>query len=260
MRYIEEKDFILDRIKRACERFAAVLPKEITQKSEFDLVTEADKSIEAYLISEILAKYPTDRIVSEETHSNNRIEQGRTWILDPIDGTCNFARGIEIYGVQAALCDNGIPVASVLYLPRTGEEFYAVLGGGAYLNGKRIHVDTSALLQNTIVDLGDFSHRFESLAAAQLRLVEAIRKRVGKIKILGSACADFCLLAAGRTNAYVIMTDNLWDLVPGALLAREAGAVVSSLDGGEYKYGDRGIVAASTEALHGILVSALRGD
>ena len=184
MKYEEEKIFIADKIKTAYKKYAVGAPKDVQQKSEFDLVTEVDKNIEDFLIASILERYPSDNILSEETHSDG-IVSGRTWIIDPIDGTCNFARGIPVYGVQLALCDEGRPVMSLIYLPVPDEEYSAVFGGGAYLNGKRIYVNGDTKLQNSIVDLGDFSHRFINLADIQLKFVDIIRYKIGKLRILG---------------------------------------------------------------------------
>ncbi len=257
MKYTEERLYIAEKIKQAYAQLTDGAPKTVEQKSEFDLVTEVDKNIEAFLISAILQKYPSDNIVSEETRSKSLVN-GRTWIIDPIDGTCNFAHGISIYGVQLALCDGGRPVMAVMYLPKFNETFYATEGEGAFINDVPTHVSSDTKLQNAIIDLGEFSHRFPDLAETQLKFVNIIRNKVGKIRILGSACADFCFVAAGRTDAYVIMTDNLWDLVPGLFLTKEAGASVSNLSGEEYRFGDNGVVVASSPALHDLLISALK--
>ena len=108
MDYQKELAFVTEHIRSAFARFGAAGPREVRQKSAFDLVTEVDVNIERFLTDALLAAFPGDRIQAEELHSSQKIT-GRTWVIDPIDGTCNFAHNIPIYGIQCCLFDGGQP-------------------------------------------------------------------------------------------------------------------------------------------------------
>ena len=116
MPYQKELAFITGKIREASRQFAASGPKDVRSKSAFDLVTEVDVNIERFLTESILAAFPGDKIHAEELSSQQTIT-GRTWVIDPIDGTCNFAHGIPTYGIQCCLFDGGEPRMAVIFLP-----------------------------------------------------------------------------------------------------------------------------------------------
>lgn len=254
-KYAEEKEFITAAVNEAVEKYI-VTPKKILQKSEYDLVTEVDTGIEAFLIKKINSAFPDDIIHSEETLYNSEIK-GRTWIIDPIDGTCNMASNIRLFGVQLVLCDDKVPVLSLLQLPYLNETFVAVKGEGAFLNAKKINVSKDVLMCNAILDFGDFSHRNKKMAISQYKAFGELYPVVGKIRMFGSACVTFANVAAGKTHSGIILTRNLWDLVPGLLMAEEAGAIVTNPEGEPYKFGDGGVVASANREIHDIVIKAL---
>lgn len=254
MKYLQEKDFILSNIKRAYNKFAKASGFETSQKGKFDLVTDVDKNIESYLKEAIYANYPNDNIISEETLPLARIEN-RTWIIDPVDGTVNMAHGIPVFGVQCALVDGGEIVLSVLFLPCVGEEYYAIKGCGAYLNGEKIHV-SDPQIHSSVISFGDYSHKSEEYAKRQYKAVGAIYPQISKMRLFGAACVDFTSMASGKTDATVILTNNLWDICPGILLCSEAGAIITDVDGNDYKFGTFGVVAAANKELHNLIIKA----
>ncbi len=255
MKYIEEKNFIAACVKTALKKFYKAENLIKTQKSEFDLVTEIDKKTEDYLKARISKEYPSDGIISEETLSAASLKE-RTWIIDPVDGTCNMARGITLFGVQCALIVKNKIVMSYIFLPECKEEYYAIEGHGAYLNGERIKTDNSTTLENSIISLGDYSHKSPIHAELQHKAAAKLYPRVAKLRMFGASCRDFAYLAAGRTDGCAVMTDNLWDLCPGVLLCREAGAFVTNVLGEEYSFGEFGIIAGASEKIHDLLVEA----
>jgi myo-inositol-1(or 4)-monophosphatase len=128
----------------------------VNDKAPFDQVTDADVAIEAFLLQRIREHFPKDAILSEETLSHAGI-QGRTWTVDPIDGTANFAKGFPLFGIQCALFEGGAPVMSAIWLPAFDECYTAVRGEGAYCNGERLTV-LPCDPQRALVSFGDYPH------------------------------------------------------------------------------------------------------
>lgn len=151
----------------------------------------------------------------------------RTWIIDPIDGTVNFSRGLNLFGIQIALVENKEPVFSCIYLPFNNEMYLASKGEGTFLNGERIYTSQVDAMFDSIVTFGDFSTRKNATDTRrkQIEVVSNIYDKVKKFKMFGASCIDFTSLAASRTDVHIVFTRNLWDLLPGYLLAIEAGAV-----------------------------------
>jgi fructose-1,6-bisphosphatase/inositol monophosphatase family enzyme len=189
----------------------------------YDVVTDSDTAVERRIIESIRERYPDDRIISEETNPDGTIGD-RTWIIDPIDGTVNFSRGMPFYGIQAVFLKDGSPEASVISFPALGELFWAS-EDGAFLNGERIGTAAPRPLKECILSTGDFSRRSETFRSAQARLMSECRDEVARFKMFGAACMDFAYLACGRTDVHVRFTNKLWDFLPGLYLAEKAGAV-----------------------------------
>lgn len=255
MKYNLEKEFIINEIKKAYEKYATI-KLNIHQKSQFDLVTDIDLSIEKSLSSAIQSKFPDDKILGEEFSFDEKIV-GRVWTVDPIDGTCNMARGIKLYGVQCSLIENGEIVLGVIYLPHFNEVIYATKNNGCFINDTKVTVsDTS--LNNAIVSFGDYPHRTTSeIADMQHLAIKKLYPIIAKIRMFGAACIDFSNVALGRSDGCVVITKNLWDICPGIILCKEAGAIVTNIKGEEYKFGDDGVIASSTKELNELLCKSL---
>lgn len=243
MQYEKELQFIKTQIALAYEKFGKN-ERTVTQKRAFDLVTDLDLNIERYLTAEIKKAFPCDTVQGEEFSSAPKTE-GRVWSLDPIDGTCNMANGSKLYGVQAALIEDNEPVVGVIYLPHFDEWYYAVKGAGAWCNGKPIRVNDGVELQNALVSVGDYPHRDVETARIEHEAIRMIFPKIAKMRMFGGACMDFAFTASGKTHACVIITRNVWDIAPGLLLCREAGAMVCNLQGDAYRFGDGGVIAAA---------------
>lgn len=251
MKYAKELSFIKEQIRRAYDKYGKA-ERNVTQKRAFDLVTDLDLSIERELSAAIQREFPDDVVLGEEFSSTAEIT-GRTWTLDPIDGTINMANGNKLFGVQAALIDGGEAVLGIVYLPHLEEWISAVKGEGAECNGTPISVNGDVALQNVLVSLGDYPHRNVEQARMAHDAVRLMIPKIGKFRMWGGACMDFAFLAQGRTHGTVVITKNLWDLLPGLVIAREAGAVVSNLKGLPYQFGDDGIIAAANEEIFSLL-------
>ena len=259
MKYLKELNFITAQIRLAYLEFGEAGPTDIRQKSAFDLVTEVDVAIERYLTDAILTEFPQDKIHAEELSSSQAIT-GRTWVIDPIDGTCNFAHNIPTYGVQCCLFEDGQPQMAAIYLPNQQEMYTAIRGDGCYLNGRQIWVDKSVTAENAIISVGDFTHKSDRLAALQYKAVGYLYPRVAKLRMYGAASVDYAFLVSGRLSATVFTTRNLWDIAPGILMSEEAGAIIMGLDGEPYDYSKEGVMLAANEEIANLMRTAFRGD
>lgn len=217
-------------------------------KGTFDLVTDVDFAMEKFISSAIESEFGGDCVVGEELNPLRELPAGRSWTVDPIDGTVNMAHGLPLFGVQCAFCIDGTPLASVILLPRFDELYTALKGGGVRLNGEAVSV-SKAPLRDAVVSVGDYSHRTAAHAERQAQLVGKVYDKVAKLRHFGAASVDFSWFAAGRTNGFVMFTRNLWDLVPGVLMSEEACGVVRSVNGGKYDFSEEGVVVAATEEI-----------
>ena len=259
MGYTNELNFITGKIKEAYSRFAASGPKDIRSKSAFDLVTEVDVNIERFLTEGILSAFPGDKIHAEELSSSQEIT-GRTWVIDPIDGTCNFAHGIPTYGIQCCLFDEGEPKMAVIYLPCQEELYTAMEGEGCFLNGEKVTVDKTVTADTAVISVGDFTHKSDRLAALQYKAVGYLYPRVSKLRMYGAASVDYAWFVSGRLAATVFTTRNLWDIAPGILMSREAGAIVMGLDGQPYTHSKEGVMLAANEEIAKLMQDAFNPE
>ena len=257
--YTKELNFITGKIKEACGLYAAAGPQDVRSKSAFDLVTEVDVNIERFLTDAILAAFPGDKIHAEEMSSSQEIT-GRTWVIDPIDGTCNFAHGIPTYGIQCCLFDGGEPRMAVIYLPRQNELYTAIEGQGCFLNGEKVSVDKTVTADTAVISIGDFTHKSDRLAALQYKAVGYLYPRVSKLRMYGAASVDYAWFVSGRLAATIFTTRNLWDIAPGILMSREAGAILMGLDGQPYDYSKEGIMLAANEEIATLMKDAFNPE
>ncbi|MEG1806020.1 MAG: inositol monophosphatase, partial [Clostridia bacterium] len=202
-------------------------------KGERDVVTDIDLAIEKYLISELKLHFPSDNIVSEEFNGDN-VLNGRTWTIDPIDGTINFSKGSFLFGFQIALLDGVKPMLSYIFLPDLDNKFMAVEGEGAYLNDERIYIKNDCPLEKAIVSIGSFSNSNKELADYEFELVKMLQQKVLGIRMFGTGAFDCASVAASFVQAHFMFATHVWDVAPGALLCKEAGAIVTKVDGSEY--------------------------
>ena len=193
-----------------------------TLKGAQDWLTEADGAVERFLSESLAARFPEDGFQGEE---GGKARQGTLrWVVDPIDGTANYARGQSRFCVSLALLEDRTPLIGVLVAPAVGETFAARLGGGATLNGAAIRVAATTELSRAVVEVG-WSHRrpVAAFAAMVQRVVEA----GAAPRLSGSGALGLGDVAAGRGDAYVELHINLWDVAAALVLLVEAGAYVS---------------------------------
>ncbi len=194
-----------------------------TDLGVYDVVTDVDTRVERSILDDIRRAFPDDTIISEETSPDAKVA-GRTWALDPIDGTMNMTRGIPMFGSQGTFMEDGVPKASVIYLPNQ-QELYKASGDGAFLNGIPLRTAEPRPLRECILSTGDYSRKNPAYREMQARLMCDCRDSVARFKMFGAACMDFTYLASGRTDIHMRFVNKLWDFMPGLHIARTAGAV-----------------------------------
>ena len=195
-----------------------------------DPVSDLDRASEALILKRLLGRRPDDAVMAEES-SDRAGTSGVRWVIDPLDGTVNFVYGIPVFAVSIAAEVDGAVVAGVVHDPNRQETFSATRGGGAFLNGERITANAPADLSVTLVGTG-FAYDAEVRRMQGSRMDELLAA-VRDIRRAGSAALDLCAVAAGRLDAYFERGTHHWDRAAGALVAREAGAVVGDLVGEE---------------------------
>jgi myo-inositol-1(or 4)-monophosphatase len=206
------------------ERRVAGIEIAHTKSSATDIVTEADRASEVLIRERILAARPNDSVLGEEGSE----VPGRTgvhWVVDPIDGTVNYAHGIPNYAVSIGVELDGEPVVGIVLNPAQGLEYTAVRGGGARRNGVPIRVAEPVEPARAVVGTG-FNYRQE-LRVIQARTVAALLPQIADIRRFGSCALDLCAVAEGSLDGYVEEgVGGAWDYTAGALIATEAGAEV----------------------------------
>ena len=206
-------------------------PHEVTYKRRSDLITEADRRSEALIIERLRSHFPNHGIVAEEG-GGQQTDSEYCWYVDPLDGTTNFAHGFPVFCVTLGLAYRGEVVAGVVYDPMREELFSAERGGGAYLNGKRIHVSKTPSLSESLLATGfpPFATNHDLNIQFYFRFTELSHG----IRRAGSAALDLCSVAAGRFDGFWELKLNPWDKAAGSLLVTEAGGRVTDVTGGPF--------------------------
>jgi fructose-1,6-bisphosphatase/inositol monophosphatase family enzyme len=200
-----------------------------SKSSPTDLVTDVDRSSEALIVDSLLRARPDDGIQAEEG-STKEGSSGVKWVIDPLDGTINYLYGIPAFAVSIAALVGDRGVVGVVHNPVSGEIFSASLGDGARLDGGQLRLKpTGRPLSEALVGTG-FSYSAEA-RAAQARMLETILPSVRDIRRAGAAALDLCSVACGRLDAYYEAGLKPWDLAAGKVIALEAGATVSLVEG-----------------------------
>ena len=226
--------------KLALERRNFLTADSIHSKdTDVDMVTDVDRETEAFIVRKIHEVYPDHGVFGEESGEQTS-ESPYRWVIDPIDGTVSFIHDTHYWCVSIALQKDGKTVAGAVYAPKFDELFYAEAGKGAFLNDRKIHASACTNLRSACVATGFACVRAGIKPDNMIYLPQVLRK-VQSIRRCGSAALDLCHVAVGRYDAYWEMKLNLYDVAAGALIAQEAGAVVTDFNRQE-NYPDDGIV------------------
>lgn len=194
-----------------------------------DVVTQYDRQVQEMLMEELASQVPGASFYCEELVDECPLDGKRVFIIDPIDGTMNFLKGMNHSCISVAFASEGRVLAGCVYDPYMDEMFTASLGAGAQLNGQPIHV-SAAPLSDCIVHFGT-SPYYDAVTEATFSLARRAYEKSLDVRRRGSAALDLCDVAAGRAGVYFEMSLSLWDYAAGALIVREAGGVCTTLDG-----------------------------
>ena len=219
----------------------------VEKKGHNDFVSDADRAAEAAVIEVIHKHYPDHAILAEE--SGVQGDSDTVWIIDPLDGTTNFLHGFPQFCVSVAVRVNGRIEAGAVYDPMRQELFAASRGNGATLDDRKIRVSGRTELEHALIGTGfPFRDRDMDMGPYLTMLGKVVRNTSG-VRRPGAAALDLCYVAAGRLDGFWEIGLSPWDLAAGALIIREAGGIVSALDGDEH-YLDTGHVLCGTPKIY----------
>ncbi len=228
--------------------------RKISYKGEINLVTEMDRSSERVAVETLLSAFPRHGVMAEE---ETRIENGPdfVWIIDPLDGTTNYAHGYPNFSVSIGLEQAGEITLGVVYDPMRDELFSALKGHGAYLNDRPIHVSHADTLIRSLLATG-FPYDRAVSKENNLNYFNALLMASQEVRRSGSASLDLCSVAAGRLDGYWELKLQPWDVAAGSLIVREAGGMVSDFSGVRFSIYDKEILA-SNGRIHNQMVEVL---
>ncbi|MBI4791808.1 MAG: inositol monophosphatase [Deltaproteobacteria bacterium] len=232
-------------------------PHQIRYKGEIDLVTEADVASERCILDMLAARHPASMILSEESHAvYGDVPQQPVWIIDPLDGTTNFAHGFPWFAVSIAYAEKGKSQVGVIYAPLQDELFIACRDHGAWLNGEKIAVSASDKLLTSLLATG-FPYDIKEKSD---EVLSALRKFLGNcqgVRRAGAAALDLACVACGRLEGFWEIHLKPWDTAAGLLLVEEAGGKVTDFRGQTYTPFVPEI-AASNGLIHDELITRLQ--
>jgi myo-inositol-1(or 4)-monophosphatase len=229
-------------------------PHDIRFKGTIDMVTEADQASEALIVAELRSAFPSHGLLCEEGGGYESEDSSLRWVVDPLDGTTNFAHGLPTFAVSMGLEEAGTPLVGVIYDPMRDELFSAYKGGGATLNGQPIHVSSVDQLIASLLATG-FSYNLD-LRKRQTPVWSDLLTRVQAIRQTGSSALNLCYIAAGRLDGYWERGIAPWDVSAGSVIATEAGGLVSDFRGGEFR-SDRREIVVSNGLVHDQILATL---
>jgi myo-inositol-1(or 4)-monophosphatase len=230
--------------------------RTIAFKGGIDLVTDADTASEEALLGFLRGRFPDAAILAEESGARGAQHSGLRFVVDPLDGTTNYAHGVPHFAVNVAAMVDDALVAGATLDPLRGELFTSGRGVGAWLGAERIAPSPCAEVGSSLLVTG-FPYDIHEHHDRPLRLFGAFVKRARAIRRFGSAALDLAWVACGRFDGFWEVRLKPWDVAPGILLVREAGGVVTDLEGGDgmLRSGD---ILASARALHPRLLEVAR--
>ena len=235
------------------ERFSTDL--DISYKGEVDIVTDVDREAQELIENEIRNRYPDHGILAEE-ELDTAGSSGYRWIVDPLDGTTNYAHRFPVFSVSIAVAREGETLCGVVYNPMSGEMFKAVQGEGASLNAFPISVSGITSLDRSLLGTG-FPYNIRETADTNLNHFQHFAVRTQGIRRCGSAALDLCFVACGRLDGFWELNLKAWDIAAGALIVREAGGVTSDFGGAELGL-DGSEVLATNGHIHREMIDVLR--
>lgn len=225
--------------------------------ASYNLVTVADMSAEKKILSCLKESFPETCILSEETFSSQSTIADKLWIIDPLDGTNNFAHSIPQFSVSIAYAEKGEVLAGVVYDPSRDELFTAEKGVGTFLNSKHIQVSSRGSLKECVLSTGFYYERGEMMEKTLGAIYRLFKADIQGIRRMGSAALDLCWTACGRFDGYFEYMLSPWDFAAGSLIIKEAGGAFCDRDGLQNGLNGRGVIC-SNGIIHDELVKLVR--
>lgn len=222
----------------------------VEKKGHNDYVTSADLAAEKAIIDVIHKHYPDHAILAEE--SGVQGDSDYVWIIDPLDGTTNYLHGFPVFGISIALQIEGRLEHAVVYEPMREELFTASRGAGAQLDGHKIRVSGNKDLERSLIGTGFPYRQADEELEPYLAMLAKVIKSTSGVRRPGSAALDLCSVACGRLDAFWETGLKSWDLAAGTLIIREAGGIVSALDGAENHMETGHVLAGSPRIYRGL--------
>jgi len=214
----------------------------IEKKSDRNFATNLDKEAEEMILDKIRTKFPNHGIIAEES-GGSAPDREYLWIIDPLDGTHNFMRNIDIFGVSIGIVQRGKFVGGVIYMPKENELYVGEKGGGAYKNDKKIKVSSNDNLKDCSIA---FDSSIRHSPEVMLKVLGDLANEVFNVRMLGSSARHLSYLAEGVLDFVVEFHDRPWDFAGGVCIIEEAGGKLSNLKGGPLFYKDIGYIASNT--------------
>ncbi|HEX6726475.1 MAG TPA: inositol monophosphatase family protein [Nitrospira sp.] len=257
-------DALLEAAVAASQEAGALLLKyagagfHIEYKNPINLVTDADRAAEQCVIDHIKAHFPTHRFLAEERGRLEEAQSPYLWIIDPLDGTTNFAHGYPAYCVSIGLEYEGRCVLGAIFDPSRNELFTAIEHRGAQLNGRAIHVSNTMTLDGSLLVTG-FAYDIRETPRNNLDHFVKFSLKAQGLRRTGSAALDLCYVAAGRFDGFWEVRLNPWDMAAGAVIAREAGGRLTDFSGQDLSiYGQE--LVASNGQIHEAMLAVLNQE
>ncbi len=229
--------------------------KNVQYKGRIDPVTKFDLKSEKYIITQIQKAFPSHSILTEEGHSIDN-NSDFCWIIDPLDGTVNYAHRLPSYAVSIALQYKKESIVGVVYAPELNEFFSASIGQGAYLNKKKIKISSEKKLERSLLATG-FAYNIATLKKNNLGLFARMMKHAQAVRRFGSAALDICWVADGRFEGFWEYNLAPWDSAAGVIILTEAGGKVTEIDLSQYSVFSKSLLASNGlihNKMQGILV------
>ena len=229
--------------------------KSISHKGQIELLTDYDLMTEKFLVEGISQTFPDDDIVAEE--QNNPVTQSEYWLIDPIDGTTNFAHGLPDFTICIAYLRHNQPVLGVIYVPTRDELYSAVKDHGAFLNDMAIHVSDHAILDQSLLATG-FPYAFDQVDFDVFGKWQRLFYLSRGLRHLGCASLNLAYLACGRLDGFWECGFKPWDMAAGIIIAREAGAIVTRIDEGPNPLAEPTSILATNGHLHKTIAELIK--
>ncbi len=250
---------MLNTAVKAARKAAAIITRAsydvdkltIRAKQKNDFVSEVDHAAEEAIIAVLREAYPDHGFLAEESGETDA-QREFVWVIDPLDGTTNFLHGFPQYCVSIALMQKGVAQQAVVFDPNRNELFTATKGVGAYLNDRRIRVTKTDKIEETLIGTG-FPFREQANLDEYVRMMRNVMRTTAGIRRPGAAALDLAWVAAGRMDGFFEIGLSPWDMAAGALLVREAGGLVTDLEGNPGYMESGRVIAANAKVFSAFL-------